>query len=443
MIIFWIIAAVMTLAALAFLLPTLMGKSNVAVGDIDQNTLNARIARERLAALEGEFEGGAMSEVDYQRARTEVENNLLDDVDIGPEADITGNSGATTHWSPVIVGIIVPIIAVFAYVQLGEVEAVDYVPPERTAQSNLNHLAEGSPDGVGSIEKMAETLAARLEENPEDPKGWSMLGRTYEVMQRFGDASFAYQTALSLKPNDPDIMVNLAESLAMSEGGRLQGQARELLDEALAVEPEHGKALWLKGMAHYQVEEFKDAVDRWMPVLASLPAGSPAIAELSNLVREAATKGGFEAPALATAAAPLVNTLPEIGSTPPATNTAKAPSDAAAPSIKVSVSLSPELAEKVNPNDSLFIFARATAGPKMPLAAIRLKASDLPITVLLNEAMAMIPSMTLSKFDQVLVGARLSKSGQAIASAGDLYGHVSPVEVKADQSVTLVINQIK
>lgn len=444
---FWIVAGVLTALALLFLLPSLLGKSKT-VAEIDRDALNASIARERLASLEAEFEQGAMDEDSYQAARDEVERGLLDDVD-GIADRKLGNGGAMAHWSPIVVAVLVPSLAIWTYLRLGEPNAIEHVPQPAGVQAAQGQAgqAPGNPHEGGqnsvspSIADLADKLAAKLENDPQNLEGWTMLARTYDVLERYADAASAYEMARSLAPEDPELMVNLAEAMAMSNDGNLAGAPRTLIDQAIATAPRHGKALWYAGMSRFQTgTEFREAVDYWMQLLVQLDESTEPYMQVAEIIREAAANGGFEAPLAA-----QIDTLPQIQAPPMMTQAT--PSEPAAPvgeaSIKVVVRLAGELTDKVEAGDTLFVYAKAVAGPPMPLAIVRVTAADLPLEAVLDDSQAMMPAMRLSNFEQVTVGARISKSGQAIAQPGDIYGEVSPIDVGAGAAVEIVMDTVK
>ena len=462
MIVFWIVAGILVLLSLALILPPLLGKGKrvqLASEDIDQNGLNTQIARERLANLETELETGTISSEDYRVARGEIEQSLLDDVDVNEAQDSNLPKvarGGMAHWAPALVGLLVPIVAVLFYLLFGDVSSVERTAPAvaRSAQAPAGHNPTGNPDGGAagqtSMAEMADVLAEKLEQDPENAEGWFMLGRTYSVLQRWDESASAYEMARSLMPGNAEVLAGLAESIAMGSDGDMSGQPRDLLEEALKVNAKHPKSLWLMGMADFQAKSYQGAVDNWMALLEQVGQDEEAFAELSRLIREAAGEGGIEVPEMAQADA--IESLPGLMSPQEQVTAAASSTKPAAPqqtmaaqpaSIRVSIALSDDLAAQVDPNTTLFVYAKATQGPPMPLAAMRLKASDLPITVMLNDQMAMMPSMKLSSFPQVTVGARISASGTAMPASGDLFGEVSPVEVKADQAVSVVIDQIR
>jgi cytochrome c-type biogenesis protein CcmH len=226
----------------------------------------------------------------------------------------------------------------------------------------------------------------------------------------------------------------------------------------MEVEPANPNGLWLRGMAAFQADDYPGALARWEPLLALLdPAGSDAT-QVTKLMDEARSRAGM-APATAgpggVGAAPTQVTeaaqpvAPALADAPtPVASPVKAATpapQAAAPAAKltVRVALDPSLAAQAPRDASVFIYAKAVAGPPMPLAAQRVQVADLPVTLTLDDAMAMMPQMRLSAFPQVTVGARISRGGQAMPQSGDLEGEVSPVASSQAEPVSVTISRVR
>ena len=298
-------------------------------------------------------------------------------------------------------------------------------------------------------------LRAKLQRSPNHPEGWLLLGQAYAAMSRPADARDAYGYALKLKPDDPDIMIAYAEADAQARTDhRLDGKTRKLLERAVALAPDHQRGLWLLGISDYQLGHFNDALAHWRHLLALLQPGSSIAAAVNGQIAMAQAraqgKTQSEAAAIAQAAAAQAASAASAGATDAnaevgAANPANAEATGAPASValKVQVQLDPKLAGKVSPDDTLFVYARAINGPPMPLAVARLKASSLPASVALTDAMAMTPQLKLSSFPRVQVSARISKSGNAMPQSGDL--EAQPVQVASDarQPVALVIDRVR
>ena len=256
------------------------------------------------------------------------------------------------------------------------------------------------------IEGMIDKLAQRLKDKPDDATGWLMLGRSYTVLGRTDDAVAAYEKAAALRGNDATTLADYASALMTKNGDRATPQSEALIARALAAEPTHLKALALAGMTAFERADYATAVRHWEKMAERLPPDSPDAPRLQASLDEARRRGGLAAPAVAAASA----------------NTA-----VAGASITGTVTLAPALAAKASPTDTVFIFARAAQGSRMPLAVLRAQVKDLPMSYKLDDSMAMAPTAKLSGAAQVIVGARISKSGNAIPQPGDLAGESAPV----------------
>jgi cytochrome c-type biogenesis protein CcmH len=244
------------------------------------------------------------------------------------------------------------------------------------------------------------------------------------------------------------VLVAYAKALADSNGNRLGGRPMELLDTVLEIEPGNPNGLWLRGMAAFQANDFQGALARWEPLLARLdPAGQDA-AQVKGAMDEARTRAGSAAPgakpAQAESATAPSTEAPDPGTAVPqaAPVATQAPAPQAA-GLTVTVAIDPALAAQVPKDATVFIYAKAVAGPPMPLAAQRVPAAKLPITLTLDDSLAMMPEMRISAFPQVTVGARISRTGQAMPQSGDLEGEVSPIASGQVEPVKVTISRVR
>jgi cytochrome c-type biogenesis protein CcmH len=267
-----------------------------------------------------------------------------------------------------------------------------------------------------------------MRSQPDDMKGWVMLARSYVVLKRYDAAVDAYRNILRLGGNSAELLADYADALAMAAGGRFTPETGELLTRALAAQPDNVKALWLAGHWKNQEGDYAAAVEYWQQAAALLPADGEDAAVINQQIARAREQLGL-LPLAAAQPAAAAATTPAATSAP-----------AAATAIQVSVSLDPQLAAQVKPDDTVFIFARAAQGPRMPLAIVRKQVRDLPLSVSLDDSLAMSPAMVLSKFTEVSVGARISSSGNAMPQSGDLQGSKSPVVVGKDTHIEITID---
>ena len=246
-------------------------------------------------------------------------------------------------------------------------------------------------------------------------------------------------------PADPDISIAYAESLTLAgESHRIDGEAKTLLDSAMKADPNNQRGLWLLGIGAYQAHDYANAIATWNRLLALLPADSTVIASLkTQIARAEAERDGRPLPeepaATATSTAPQPAAAPATAA--PVSAAAASSDTKDGPRVTVTVALDPKLIGKAAPDDTVFVYAKAASGPPMPLAIQRLQVKQLPATVVLTDGMGMMPSMKLSQFPQVVIGARVSKSGNAIAQSGDLQTLSKPLDPKTAAPVSLTIDQ--
>jgi cytochrome c-type biogenesis protein CcmH len=275
--------------------------------------------------------------------------------------------------------------------------------------SSVRSAASSSGSGeitYEQIEAMTQKLADRLKQQPDDPTGWAMLGRSYAVLGRHADALPAFKQALTLKPDDPNLMTDYADALAVVNGRNLEGEPSRLIARALEIDPNNLKALSLAGTAAYLRKDFAGALRHWDKLAQVAPD--------SDFVRQI-QRGIDDARRQASAPAPLAQ--------------APAGGVAAGASVSGTVTLAKALAGKASPDDTVYVFARAAEGSRVPLAILRKQVKDLPLQFTLDDSMAMSPAAKLSGAPRVIVGARISKSGAAMAQPGDLQGLSAPVNV--------------
>lgn len=405
---FVLLAGLMLLAALAFLLPPLLRHGRAGTPAAAQH----RALDDALAAgvITADEHLAKLAALEQQASREES----------APRTRSAFNSALGTL-------LLLPAAAIGLYLHLGNVGAMD---PAVTAAAAA---ASGTPGP--DMDAAVKGLVDKLARSPDDVEGWMLLGRAYKSMERFPEARDALKNAYDRAKDNPDVQVDYAEALALSgEGRRIDGRPRELLDAALKTDPGHQRALWLLGIADYQQQNYAAAVARWEQLRALMPPESDARGSLDRQIADARQRGGLDASATAAPA-----------STAPAATTAAAAGDPAAsagPRLTVEVSLDPKLRDKAPAGASVFVFARAASGPPMPLAVQRLSVADLPATVVLTDAMSMMPTMKLSQFPQVVVGARISASGNATAQSGDLQTLSAPLDAASKAPVALVIDQI-
>lgn len=317
-------------------------------------------------------------------------------------------------------GIAIPVLSVMLYFARPHTQTF---PP---AQPPVAQNGKMAPEHA----QVVVDMAARLELNPNDGNGWSMLGHSYAVMGRYADAVMAYEKAVKLIPNDVQLLVDYADVLAVANDRNLRGKPLDLVSKALKLDPNNVKGLALIGTAAFQAGNYAEAVKYWERVLRFIPPDSPFAKQMSSGVAEArAMVAGKKSPSHVAAQ----------GESQPTRD--KAQPAAAGAQISGVVTLSPALADKAAPTDSVFLSAKEVSGSHMPIAVMRAQVKDLPLKFILDDSMAMMPETKLSDHRVVTLSAKISKSGEAMSLPGDLKGEVAQVKVGA-KDVRLVIDKI-
>jgi cytochrome c-type biogenesis protein CcmH len=398
MIAFWITAAAMLLLGYAFFIPALLGKTRAA--KLSRAKLNLALHRQRQEELARE----AASPEDLATLAAESERNLLGDLESAAPAESAQPEG---YGRTLLIGALVslPIFAFSVYLALGRPDLVSSTP--QSPQASM-------PDVEAAIGKLAE----RLKQNPNDLEGWMLLGRSLQTTRQPAKAAAAYEYAAKLAPDNLDIQGLYAEALAEANGGSTEGKPTEIVAAILKKDPNHKGGLWMAGVAAAERKDAAKAAEYWGRLKAQLPPESDEARQIGQYIAEVQGM-----PAAPEAPAPAAKSEP-------------------AKRIRVKVDLADGLKGQAAPEDALFIFARAAEGPPMPLAVAKKQVKDLPVEVELTDTMVMMPGMSLSSFERVVVGARVSKSGKPTPSPGDLQGMTEPVAPKGGESYAVTVDKV-
>ncbi|HEY0230517.1 MAG TPA: c-type cytochrome biogenesis protein CcmI [Dokdonella sp.] len=415
---FFLLAALMIAAALACIVVPLLRHARAGAASPSDT------AARRLRALDQALAAGVVDADEYATKRAAI--------DAPPAAVAAAPQRSRLTFSVLLlVALLLPASALLLYRLVGAPQALD--PANRVA------AAPPHGDRGPQMEQAIATLVQRLKDHPEDVEGWGLLGRAYTALGRPGDALDALKHAHALAPDNSALTVEYAQALAVAAPThRIDGEARELLESVLKTDPKNQRALWLLGISDYQANRFDAAISRWNALLPLLPADSDVVASVRKQIADAEARRDGKAPpeSLAESAGDDEADAQAPGGAPPPS------SSAAAAHLTVKVALDPKLKDRLDPDATLFIFARAASGPPMPLAIQRLKAGQLPATVALDDSMGMLPTMKLWMFPQVVVGARVSKSGNALPQSGDLQTLSAPLDVHRSEPIELKIDSV-
>jgi cytochrome c-type biogenesis protein CcmH len=400
---FVLITALLTALTLALLTRPLWLKATAeAPAGEDTSIVALRQQLEQLAML---HKAGALSDGQYKEAKLALERRIVDAVVKVPAGSQRDKAQAP---KALLLGLaaFVCFVAVGGYGLLGTPQGLN--PEAVAAQAEAAETGAGHTITAAQIEAMVEKLVARLKERPDDADGWGMLGRTYAVLGRHDQAVPAFKQALQLRPDDAVLIADYADALAVTNGRSLEGEPARLIAQALKIDPNNLKALSLAGTAAFNRQDYAGALRHWEKMTQVAP-GSELVQQIQAGIDEARKRMGGPP------AAPAAAQVAPKGT--PATGAA----------VSGVVTLAASLAGKAAPDDTLFVFARAAEGPRMPLAILRKQVKDLPLTFTLDDSMAMSPAARLSLAGRVVVGARVSKRGDATAQPGDLQGLSAPV----------------
>lgn len=426
MTLFFVLACLLVVAALAAILPSALrarhAQSDPRDQELNQLDTNISIARERRTNLQNARANGTIDQTTFDTELADLENGLAIDLSAERSESESTRSGLVIA---ALITVFLPIASGAIYLHLGTPEGVNVEAMHNKAVAAQQQPQETAPP---ALTELLPNLEKKLEANPEDVDGWKLLGKSYLTIGEFDNAKRALVRAYNLDKTDPELLAQLAEATAMERGGDLSGQATDYIDSALELNPTHQQSLWLKAIATQQAQNHEEAITRFEALRAGVAGNPEAQASIDEMMNQSKMALGIE-----------ISPSPEA----PSINAEQNKQGLPTASISVTVDLAEQVKAEAAPTDSVFIFARASNGPPMPLAVSRHTVSQLPITVVLDDTMAMIPAMTLSKFPSVTVGARVSKSGDAIAKPGDWFNEQNNVIVNETVAVSLTIDQQK
>ena len=390
MIEFWLAAGLLLLIALGFLLLPVLRERRAQVEE-DRTALNVALYEERLAELQVQQAEGVLSRAQLDSAQSEAARELLADTEgVQPVRAVRLGRAA-----PAVIALLVPVLALAMYLHFGASDKVELT----------TELAQPPT----SVEDMTARLERVVAAQPESAQGLFFLGRAYMSQNRPADAARIFERTAAVAGREPQLLGQWAQALYFAAGKQWSPQIQALTDEALKADPKEVTSLGLLGISAFEGKRYQDAIDYWQRLLVLLPQDEGSRAPLQGGIDQA--KARLVASAGQVAAAPAA-----------AVASAKAASGVA---IRVRVDLGEALKAKVQSGDTVFIFARATKGPPIPLAVKRLTVADLPVTVELADADAMRPDLKLSAYPEVQLLARVSRAGQPVK--GEWIGRGAPL----------------
>ncbi len=440
-VLFWLLAILITLAVIATLVwPLLRRQRNRTV---IRREVNVQVLRDQLLELEADLTAGTLNQTQYDDAKMDISRRLLEDLTadpLVPVAPVDPRQLRSNRTLAIGIVALVPILGLTAYLTFGTPSALEREPASAAAAPAAEADGAKGEDGQAGakhsispakIQAMVDQLQKKLEANPNDAQGAAMLARALNFMGKFPEAVAAYKKAVPLNPGDAELFADYADALAMTQNKTLGPEPMKLVQQALKIDPANMKALALSATEAFQRKDYKSAIDFWKRAIPPAQQREPEMAQQFRVnIMEANQLGGGKL--IADSDIPGGAPTADASAAPMAAAASPAPAEPAAaaggPGISGRVTLSAALKAKVSPGDSVFIFAKAASGPPMPLAVMRAKAGDLPMDFKLDDSMAMMPGLKLSGFPALIVGARISKTGNAIPASGDMQGAVKDVK---------------
>ena len=398
---FYIAAFILILLVLVALFRPFLWKSTAQTASRQQ--LNAAIYKEELAKLEKERAEGLIDSTSYEIAHAEMRQRLFQDTSEDDSVAVLGSPKKTI----IALTVFIPVIAAAMYFWLGSAQQIaDGGAQQQIAQKD--------------VEKMVAGLAAKMEQDPTNLKGWAMLARSYKVMGRPKDAEKAYDRAGAYLDGDAQLLADYADVSASNADGNFEGKPQAIINRALKADPNNMMALWLAGTADYNRGDYKGAVQVWGRLAKLLPADSEDMKMIQGSIMEARGKANLPAePIRSQPASPTVSGK-NIGGV---------------------VEIKPDLKSRIKPDYIVMVIARAP-GARMPVAIMRARAADLPLRFVLNDALAMTPDSLISNLNEATIEVRISKSGQAKAEPGDLFSQIQTVKVGSG-NLKIMVDQVR
>ena len=440
---FWLVALLMLAATVAALVwPLLRRRSAVRVEAEDAASTD--VYRDQKRQLDADWAAGAITRDERDRGLDELSSRLGAELAVQPRPRTESASTRSSSIAALIVAAALPVTALALYAAFGAPDAL-----RRNATTDAR-----APQSHEEIVTMVESLAARMKDRPEDPTGWRLLARAYAAMGRFDESVAAFEQAATRGTEDASLLADWADALGMKQQS-LDGEPARLIARALTLDPNHPKALSLAASAAFYRNDFDQAIAEWRKLQAQFAPGSDEAKEVGAMIAEAETakRGGSASPAghpgvaaspgAQANVAPSPATQPGVAASPAAQSTLAANADnaAAASAISGSVTLDAKLRDRATAGDTLFIYARAPSGSRMPVAITRTTAGEWPREFRLDDSMAMTPAARLSNAHEVIVEARISKSGNATPAPGDLVGTSGAIKPGA-RGVSIVIGDV-
>ncbi|MDT8281436.1 MAG: c-type cytochrome biogenesis protein CcmI [Gammaproteobacteria bacterium] len=416
-ILFWVLMVLMLLAAISLLVyPLLRVRQSPTLAYKDSNL---KINDEKIRELDIDLQEGRIDHEFYKVARGELDRELLLDIpEESHETSAQHYTGSVKRHPAIalLISVFVPMLVLFLYLDLGMHNASD--------ESFVSAQAQQSK-GPPSVEEMTKTLEAKIQKDGGSVQEWTMLARAHKYLAKNDLAAKAFAVALEKDKDNAQLMLELAEVQALSNNRVFTKEGISLVQRAYELEPENPNALWFVGVAEYQNGNYHQAIahlKKLLPLVLTEEEVMKSIISIIARSRDALIAAGEEMPELVQILD--IESLKLQVEAAAETAPEQATKMTAGVQLQISVDVDQKVKQKFDANDTVFVYAKAKQGPRMPLAVQRLTLASLPASVVLDDSMAMVEGMNLSAFDQLVISARVTKTGSAIAQSGDYIGQI-------------------
>ncbi|MFC3031765.1 c-type cytochrome biogenesis protein CcmI [Pseudoalteromonas fenneropenaei] len=405
----WVMFALLSVLAVLFVVTPFLRRERVQRVDHDANAERIAIYEQRCKELDDELSQGRMDTLVHYEAVLEMKRRLLNE--LAPEQALTSR-GDNRIFALTGVAFLLAVSAVF-YHWTGNSKQVEswYQAIEKLPEYGERAVMQkGEPLSANELQAFALGLRTKLAAEGDDAVAWMLLGRVAMSINDYEMAMQAFEKALQMTPDSPNVLINYSQVLLIEGSEGNINRAARMLSKVLQHDPGNIDAISLLALIAYERKDWLEAKTAFEVLLASLGQDDPRYAMITERIKE--IEG-------------------HIASTQPK-------SAEASKQLVVQVTLAPELVKEVPENAVLFVFAKAVNGPKMPLAVAKLHEFKFPLSVTLDDGLAMMPELKLSQYQQVMVTARISKDESVALQAGELEGEGAQVTLQAGKNVTEV-----
>ncbi len=381
-------ASVMLAASLAW---TIWFLKNPLLGNnVDLRQSNIDLGKQRKLELQQDLDQGLIDKEQFDLALEEISSTLAIELDQNNSKSLKSGNTNVAIW---LVVVLLPVFSIGVYQQL-------------STDNSAATVASASSSKPLSLEQSVIKIEQRLQNNPKDIEAWKMLGLGYFELKQIKKSLAAYEKAYQLDPKDPRLLVEYASTLISANNDQFVGRPVALIKEALELDPNAPDALYLAGMFAVSVQDFELAKGLWGKALNALPEQSSDRQALLSILAE-------------------LNRV-ENGKV---SNT-----------VTVNVAISDKILASRSADDYLMIYVKAAKGRPMPIAIEKIKIKDFNGQVVLSDMNSVMPTKLLSEHGQVLVVARLSRTGSAMRQADDIQITSDMVTVSNNPSVILKLD---